>query len=434
MLKLAHRKNKLITLALILFLPLVLTACTLGDLPVIGKFFGDKGGVSNQPANLTVWGLWENPEVVNVLVNKYKETHPEVTINYDDRSVLELVDYKERVFARANEQSGPDIMRVHVSWLPRLRGALAPAPAGLISTEEFVNDNYPVVVDNLVFNNELYGVPTYYDGLVLVYNQAHFDEIGQVSPPTAWEEFRRLALELTVRGENDELVRAGAAIGSASNIDFFPDIVGMLFSQAKVALPDELDTKPAQDALSFYTNFVLEDKVWSDALPEASAAFAQEKVSMIFVPVWNLLDILAARPDLKIGVAVPPQALPEEPATWGSFWVDVVPKGSANQAAAWEYIKFLGQAEQQLLAFNEASKYRSFGSPYSSVSLSVEAASNPYIKAALDTAPYAKSFEMSARAGNRRQTAVLQEGISNIIGAKADVSSVLTNLKTEYSQ
>jgi len=68
-----------------------------------------------------MWGLWENPEVMNDLIAQYQQLHPNVTINYEDRSVLKpLSSYKERVFTRLSEEGGPDIVRVHNSWVPRI--------------------------------------------------------------------------------------------------------------------------------------------------------------------------------------------------------------------------------------------------------------------------------------------------------------------------
>ena len=47
---------------------------------------------------------------------------------------------------------------------------------------------------------------------------------------------------------------------------------------------NEYDTsKESQDALSFYTNFVKEDKVWDDKLPSSTVAFAIGYVAVMLV-------------------------------------------------------------------------------------------------------------------------------------------------------
>ncbi len=435
-------RNKIVTIALVLSLPLFLTACTLQDLPVVGKFFGggteDEGApptVDTGPANLTVWGLWESPEVMGELISQYNQVYKDVVVSYDDRSVLKpLVEYKERAFTRATDPSGPDVMRVHVSWVPKLAASLVPMPEDIMDVETFRNLFYPVAVDNLVIGNQVYGMPTYYDGLVLVYNKDHFEEIGQTEPPTAWAEFRKLALALTVRGDGRQIVRAGAAIGTADNIDFFSDIIGMLFAQTQAEFPEEMDSEPAWKALAFYTDFVREYRVWTNDFPEASVAFSQGKVSMIFVPTWNLLDIIAARPDMNIGVAPVPQVSGEVPVSWASFWVDVVPQASQNPVAAWSYVTFLAQEQQQLFTFSEASKYRVFGAPYSLVSLKSELVDNPYVFPALSSADFANTNELAARSGNRKQVDVLKEAVNTVLGGRVSAEKALITAKAELAK
>jgi multiple sugar transport system substrate-binding protein len=203
-----------------------------------------------------------------------------------------------------------------------------------MSGDTYASSYYPSATDSAVIDGKVYAIPAYYDGLALVYNKKHFAEIDQQTPPTAWEEFRRLALKLTQRDPEGNLVRGGAAIGASKNIDF-SDIYfsgGGSFG---------LSTDDARDALTFYTNFANEDGVWNDTMPEASTAFAQEKVSMIFIPSWNLLDIIRSRPDMEIGVAPVPQANPEIPVSWASFWMYAVPAKSKNIDAAWNFIKYL---------------------------------------------------------------------------------------------
>ncbi len=425
-------RYKTAAFVLLLSVPLFLTGCTLSDLPVIGRLFKGK----DKPVTLTYWGLWEPSPVMQALIDKYRQAHPGVTINYEDRSVMDLNTYKERVFERAKQSSGPDIVRVHNSWVGGLRELLAPMPDKMMALGDYSNAFYPVVSNDSVYNGSIYSMPLYYDGLVLVYNKDHFDEIGQVGAPTAWEELRRLALELSVRsgeGGGEALLRGGIALGAANNIDHFSDILGLMWSQAGVEIPDGLSTKAAQDALAFYLNFVREDGVWSADFPEAKTAFVNGQVSMILVPSWGILDILNAAPDMNIGVAPAPQALPDTPVTWASYWTEVVPANGENAKAAWEFLNFLAREEQQRMLFSEAQKGRAFGAPYSLVSLGAELADNAYLSSAVRTAPYGVGGEIAARSGNKKQVDALKAAVNSVLGKEMTEDEALARAQKALS-
>jgi ABC-type glycerol-3-phosphate transport system substrate-binding protein len=166
---------------------------------------------------------------------------------------------------------------VHNGWVPRFAelGLFSPAPQEIAEKLNMQEKYYPVALESGVVKGSVYAVPAYYDGLALVYNKSHFKEVNQVAPPTTWEEFRVLALKLTVRGQSDSILRSGAAVGGANNIDHFSDILGLLWAQANVKIPDDIDSERAVDAFSFYTSFYSEDKIWNDNMPEAITSFAK---------------------------------------------------------------------------------------------------------------------------------------------------------------
>lgn len=431
-------RKKLPALLSLVFASFLLSACTLQDLPVIGKYFGG-GGASLGPVSLTVWGIWEDPTVMQKIIDSYQVEHPNVTISYEDRSMIKpLVTYKERVFTRLGTSESADIVMVHNSWVPYITDKISPAPVSVMSAEDFKGAFYPAAYDSCVRDGKVYSIPYYYDGLVLLYNREHFASIGQEEPPTAWEEFRKLALDLTQREEGTRadrasILRSGAAMGEADNIDHFSDILGMMFVQAGAVIPDELDSDKAMHALTFYTNFVKEDKVWDASMPEAVEAFANGKVSMIFVPSWRILDIKRENPSLDFGVAPVPQAVPSEPAVWATFWTPVVSSTSQNTATAWDFVNFLSQDTQQLMLFEEASKVREFGTPYSRVDLMGELLLNPYLNSILNTAPYSKSGILAARSGNNRQETAMKDAVNAVL-AGASVTDTLKTAKTTISQ
>jgi ABC-type glycerol-3-phosphate transport system substrate-binding protein len=430
--------KKLLTTALLVVLPFFVTACSLKELPVIGKFFGGSPAI-NKSATINVWGLWEDVQVMDALINKYKEKNPSASVVYDNRSIQKSDQYRDTLYTRLSQEGAAgsdvgDVVVIHESWVPKMKAYLSPAPGSFMDAKTYTSSFYPSATENAVLDGKIYAYPVYYDGLALVYNKKHFAEIDQETPPTAWEEFRRLALKLTQKDQSGNLVRGGAAIGASKNIDFFSDIVGLLLAQAGVSVPSGLTTEDAKDALTFYTNFVNEDGVWDEDMPEASTAFAQEKVSMIFIPSWNLLDIIRVRPDLDIGVAPVPQAVPESPVSWASFWMYAVPEKSKNKDVAWDFIKFLSTEEAQLLMFSTASQYRTYGAPYSLAALRDQVSSGPaaeYIKPYLDTAPFSKGGMFAARVGNTNTVSALKDAISSAIASvgRVPIPEMLKALK-----
>lgn len=417
---------KTTTLILLFVLPVSLGGCDPKNIPVVGSLFGRKAPEA-KPVTLTIWGLWESEATMQPILQKYTSEHPSVTISYEDRSIMPLVDYKERVFTRAFEGIKPDIVLAHVSWLPRLisSGGAWEVPAGVFERGYVDSNFFPIVKEVGVSGGKLYSLPSTYDGLVLVYNKRHFEEAGITNPPVDWEEFRRDAITLTIRtgagpGQPSILVRAGAAMGLADNIDHFSDVLGLMFVQAGVKIPAELDTEQAKDALIFYTNFAKEDGVWDAGMPESVRAFAEGKVSMIMVPTWRLYELLANMQDpTVIGVAKVPQALQDTPASWATYWTWVVPKSSPNPNESWDVIKFLVDQQQQSTLFSEVSKIRPFGSIHSNVNLAQSLVSNSFLRPAIETAPYAKTAEIAGRSGNRRQYDALKKAVNDVLGGRS---------------
>lgn len=439
--------KKIFTAIVLISLPFFITACSIqdfspSDLPLIGRFFGGSSGSMGGSGNLNMWGLWENPEVMNTLIENYTQNNSNITISYDDRSVLKPSEYKEILLGRLSQESDvPNIVLVHNTWVSQMQGLLEPMPSKIMNAETYVNKFYPAAVKSAVIDGEIYASPMYFDTLVLVYNKDHFDEIGQQTPPTSWEEFRSISVRLTQIAGNRGLIRAGAAIGTANNIDFSTDILGLFFEQAKVSIPDKIDSVAAQDALSFYTKFAVDDKVWNTTLPKDSIAFVREEVSMIFIPSWNLLDIVKARPDMDIGVAMVPQIDPENPVTWGTFWMYAVPKNSSNKQASWEFINYLTSEEQELLRFDLASNYRSYGAPFANSSLRNEVQSSSiaeYLSPVLMSGPYSSSNVFTGRSGNQKEIDALEEAINAVLGAgrgsRKTTQEALKTVKTKITQ
>ncbi|MDO8487825.1 MAG: extracellular solute-binding protein [bacterium] len=356
------------------------------------------------PTTLTWWGLWEDESVIRPLITEYEAAHPDVKINYIFQSQRE---YRERLQNALSQGSGPDIFRIHNTWVPMFKTDLAPIPADIYSAQTFESTFYPTAKTDLRLGNNYVAIPLEYDGLGMYVNEELLSQAG-ASVPQSWTELRETAAALCVGDTEDGKCRsgervliAGVAMGTIENVDHWQDIVATLMLQNNVNL-NAPSGKPAEDVLDFYTVFSRTDGVWNSSLPNSTAAFAGGKLAIYFGPSWRAHDILAANPSLKFKVYPVPQlpidpALGEKPITWASYWAEAVNAKSPHTKQAWDFVGWLSQRENLQKFYQGAvASGRAFGEPYSRVDMASLVTSDPYVGAYINQALNAKSWYLAS--------------------------------------
>ncbi len=365
------KQNLIIKIFLLIFVPTFFSACTVTDLsswPLIGKYIGgkttdtktktpDKGApkdlLTKDPVTLTYWGLYTPKEVMEPLIKKYNNLHPNVTINYEEQKPASVAEYKEKVATRITSGSGPDIFRAHNTWYGYLNNIMSPIPVSIMQETDYTQRFYNIALQSSKISGQIYGIPLEYDQLVLIYNKDFFSEAGIVNPPQTWEEFRLNAIKLTKRDATGAISQAGAGIGVVDNVHFATDILGYMFSQSDVTIPNFLDDPASLSVVNYYKGLADSDNVWSLDLSDTPTAFANGKVAMIFGTTETLRDILSTKKTINIGVTNAPQVPSLEGSNnltdtyWANFWMESVSKNSKNSLVAWDFLKFLSEEEQQ---------------------------------------------------------------------------------------
>ncbi len=354
------------------------------------------------PITLTYWGLWEDDNLIKPIIAAYLAQHPNVSINYERKSSL---NYRTRVQTQINEGVGPDVFRMHNSWLPMFQAFLAPAPSSVftladyntkgVSSSAYKNTFYPVAQDSFVKNNAILAAPVEIDGLALFYNEEMLAAVG-AKPPRNWQEFIDTATKMTVRDQTG-IKTAGAALGTAGNVDHWSDILGLLLLQQPSVDFNNVVTPQVVEVLKFYTGFVTDPKrkTWDVNLPKSTDMFASNRLGFYFAPSWRAHELRVANPNLKFKIVPVPQ-LSGRQVGWASFWGEAVSNKSKNIEEAWKFVKYLTSVEAERLAYQQASQIRLFGEPYSRVDLAPELANDPVVGAFVSQGPVYKFWYLSS--------------------------------------
>ncbi len=395
---------------------------------LIFKFFSGRSSTTKE-IQLTYWGLWEDKEVMQPLIDQYQAKNINVKIDYIKQTPQ---DYRNKLIVRSQQGQGPDIYRYHNTWIPEIKEVLSYIPKNIYSNSEFEKTFYPIFKSDLGIGEHYFGIPLMIDGLVLLYNDNLYKSAGIDKSPKTWEDVINNIAKLTVRDKEGKLVTSGIAIGTASNIEHFSDIFGLFILQNGTDLK-HLDSQEAVGALESFRKFAEPpDNYWDETMPSAIQAFAQEKVAMIIVPSWQILNIKTINPDL-VFKSVPVPILPGgDGISVASYWVEGVSRFSSadKQEEAWKFLKYMSEKETMTKLYELQTKSRQYPTASSRVDLASIQSQNVFLEAVIKQGKFYKSIPTIALTYDNGLNDEINQYIENAINSTINGESYKTALKT----
>ncbi len=355
-----------------------------------------KGPVTTK-GEITWWGIENDENTVSGLITEFQDKNPDVKIKYFKQSEK---DYRERLTSALASGKGPDVFEIHNSWVPMFKDNLSPIPTTVIKKEDFNKDFYPVVSRDFDTASGILGLPLEYDALTLYINEDIFTSALKSAPKT-WGDVQLLVdpkQGLTQKDSDKRIIQAGIALGSTENVDYWPEIVGLMMLQNGVDLK-----KPQGDqvktALAYFNHFAEGEKAWDTSLPASTTAFAKNKVAMYFAPASQAEEIISTNPNLKFRTVELPQIPKEKPSdpdySYATYWAESVWKRSSNSELAWNFIKFLSTPDS-LQKLNQ--KRREAGlleKAYPRADMAIYQKDDKILGSVLSMAPYARSWYLA---------------------------------------
>lgn len=305
-----------------------------------------------EPVSLEMWGFEEGGgDVWEAVITKFREQNPHVSVAYKS---FAPASYESMLVNRLAEGKGPDIFLLTNEQLEKQRDkilALPPASSPLTPGQfsaMFVDGASPLVGED----GTLIGTPLFMDSLVLFYNKDMFDAAGFARAPATWDEFTEISRRLTTLAPNGDILRSGAALGSAANITHVMELVSALVLQQgdPIARRDghvELGD-PALRAFDFYASFTMPGNPnysWAASMPESLHAFATESAAMAFGSSGDIARVRAENPHLNFAVAPFPRPAQGNVRTYGSYIFPAVSRATKNVATAWQFALYASSRE-----------------------------------------------------------------------------------------
>ena len=312
----------------------------------------DSGAAAGDKTPVVFWQFsTDEPQIAayQKAIDEFEKLHPEIDVQ------MEIVPWSSQQQALTTGLTTgelPDVSMLGNNVVAQYQaiGALLPLTdyfqkwseeAGSDVTADFwPGDTYYYKI-----GNDWWGSPVGVETRNLWYRTDLLEAAGLgTEPPKTWDELRQYAQALT----KDDVY--GFGIPGAIDYPTVQTFMNVYLGYGARFLNDQgqcgFDTQEFRDALKYYTDLYLVDKVTPPDTPTYSAEqlrqmFTEGKLAMYIDGPWFWNNITAANPDWINNVKVAP--VPAGPAGQYGFlggWPLVLWKNSKNPDAAWEWIKY----------------------------------------------------------------------------------------------
>jgi multiple sugar transport system substrate-binding protein len=337
---------------------------------------GDIGGGQPQQMTLQFWGVYDDSGFYETAILEFERANPNVNVVYKQFS---FEDYEKELVNSFAAGTGPDIWLMHNTWLPKHGDKIQPLPqqtlkgekSPLFTLKNFQEQFLDVALTDLTKGGQIYALPIYIDTLGLFYNKDLFNTTGIASPPATWEKFNEDVKRLAAIDGRGNIVRSGAAIGTADNINRSTDILMLLMLQSGVRMTGSghmgaTFSQPVEGenvgerALRYYTDFANPSKpvyTWNDQQHYSIDAFIEGKAAMMFNYSHHIQTIRSKSARFNFGVASAPQISGEAVAVnFANYWAPTVSKQSKNPVTAWKFLIYLTSTKGAVSYINTSSR------------------------------------------------------------------------------
>ena len=374
-------------------------------------------GSSKGDVTLT-YAIWDKNQEPGMrkMADAFEAKNPGIKVNVE---VTAWDQYWTKLDAGATGGSLPDVFWMHPNQAARYSSNSVLMDltdkiksSKLVDLSKFSKDLVKIYENN----GKNYGMPKDFDTIGLWYNKTLFDEAGIAYPDETWTWDKLLEVSKKLTNPTKGIYGFGAPLDLQQGFDnFIYQNGGEVISADKTK--STLDTKETKDAIEWYANLSLKDKVspTNNQFSEVSysAFFESGKTAMGLFGSWMLSEFGANEYVAKnCDVAVLPQG--KQRATIINGLANCVAESTSHKEEAWKFVEFLGSQEANKIQAESGAAIPAYeGTADAWVNVSKKFNSKVYV----DMLPYAhiNAYSKETEAWQNAEKAALIKGFTGEI-------------------
>ncbi len=235
---------------------------------------------------IDIWYTYEGIQVIADAIEQYELEHPDININLIEQPSSGWLD---KFISVAQTGDAPDIFLGKGAWFGELVELeyIRSLTNFLSPTDEA--KYLPSAINSLSYMNELWGLPLWYDSILLFYNKDVFDQNSQPYPQENWTDIELVeaAVNMTDRSVNQEY---GLVWGTLSPY-MWPAFQsgfghGPLYQNNSIIVNDTA----SRNAMEFIYNLKYVERCvsYDDTSHSATQAFITNKGAMLIYGGWYI--------------------------------------------------------------------------------------------------------------------------------------------------
>jgi multiple sugar transport system substrate-binding protein len=410
---------------------LAVLICCLPLLQCGGKQQGD-GDVTK----VSFWYGFGGPlgESLEGMIADFNAAHPGIEVT--GVSMGQYAALSQKIMAAIAANNPPTLAQVYENWTANFieAGAIVSLETFIQGPEGFdqedLEDIFPVFLEGGRFQGQMWTFP-FNKGLpAIYYNKEMFQEAGldPEQPPRTWDEFREMASRLTVNEDGKGRPEQwGTSFSIPTAFAMYQQI--MVQNGGRIMSPDgsrfEFDSAQGIAALQFLVDLVEKDGVAyiAPGAYEHQTDFVSRKVAMI---QGYIVSRKYMEPQLTFqpGIAPVPRGEQKAVLITGTNLAIFSRASEAQQQAAWTFVKWLADVDQQARWAVETSYVPVRRSALESEIMQAEFDRVPGLEAVMRQMDYAHAQPKSAEwfAGRRQ---LQEEAVEPVMRGKMPVGEAL---------